>query len=206
MTSFSVSNTAAPVAHRQSGVVMVTALLILLVFTLVAVMSMDSTQLGYQMSTNYAYSETSFNASESGRKAMADIIDEVIYERSWDAPRSLPAFANLKASGNFEFAAVETAAEIASPWKGMRNSSNIDLSLSVTEGSKKVLAADVAMVQGVKRKLAGSSLATHQGYEGLGKSVAKGGYAMYIEMRSLGDGPRNAASLTASEYRSIIAN
>ena len=51
-----------------------------------------------------------------------------------------------------------------------------------------------------------AGLAMIAGYEGLGKAAAKGGASVFFELRSVGNGPQNVDSVTASDYRSVITN
>ena len=72
-----------PLRNAQSGVILITGLILLFVIAIAAVTSMQISNLDYKMATNTAFKNQSFQASESGRIAAGDAINQFIYDRTW---------------------------------------------------------------------------------------------------------------------------
>jgi len=69
--------------HRQSGFVLVTALIFLVVLTLIGVVATKNTTLGLKMSRNFLEKTQTFEAAETARIKADDLLDAATYNRGW---------------------------------------------------------------------------------------------------------------------------
>ena len=69
--------------HRQRGFVLVTALIFLVVLTLIGVVATKNTTLGLKMSRNFLEKTQTFEAAETARVKADDLLDAATYNRGW---------------------------------------------------------------------------------------------------------------------------
>ena len=69
--------------HRQHGFVLVTALIFLVVLTLIGVVATKNTTLGLKMSKNFLEKTQTFEAAETARVKIDDLVDSATYNRGW---------------------------------------------------------------------------------------------------------------------------
>ena len=67
--------------RNQQGAVLLASLLILVAITLVSVTSMQSGIQEYRIAGNMVFGERAFQASETGRGRVSQILDEHLFER-----------------------------------------------------------------------------------------------------------------------------
>ena len=195
-------------SHTQRGYVLITSLIFLTILTLVGVSSMQSSTLEYQVSTNQAFTERAFQSSDTGRKALADIVHAHVYERGWD---------NVSI-GSLEILDKDSSGSGDSFWNGNSESANtlssggtlttdarfiIDLNGDGDGIDSNEIESDIAVYRSKEVQPPGAGLAMVAGYRGLGKSSASGGGHIYYEIRSTGRSASNAQSVTVSEYRAV---
>ena len=148
------------------------------------------------MSANTIYHEEAFNNSEGGRIAVGEIVDSHVYERNWS---------DVKVPTNLTI--VDDTANLMD---GNGNAENpIGQTTDLTKDlvfSDSSINADIYVLSGATEVNSGSGSAMLAGYEGLGKSMAKGGVSLYFEMRSVGQGNQNAKATTTSDYKSVVVN
>lgn len=69
--------------RRHSGFVLVTALIFLVVLTLIGVVATKNTTLGLKMSRNFLEKTQTFEAAETARVKADDLLDAATYNRGW---------------------------------------------------------------------------------------------------------------------------
>ena len=185
--------------QHQSGFVLITGLILLIIIAIAAIASMEMSNLDYRMASNSAFKEQSFQASETGRIAAGDAVNQFIYERSWDGVTVHPGisfastFSPLSANGDSEnlFSSGSLAKDM-------------DFDIASTSAIEKIN-SDIYIIRAPSAAAAiGGGLQQLAGYRGAGKGVASSGSAIYFELRSKGLGNGGAETTTASEYRSFI--
>ena len=69
--------------YRQHGFVLITALIFLVVLTLIGVVATKNTTLGLKMSHNFQDKMMTFEGSETARVKVDDLLDAVTFNRGW---------------------------------------------------------------------------------------------------------------------------
>jgi len=183
-----------PNYHHQSGFVLITGLILILVVTIVTVSSMQSTNLDYKISSNEAFKDIAFQSSESGRTAAGVGISDYLESRSFTGITGLShdsdydPYSDLVASGED---LLDTS------------SLTVDLEFNLSATDIEDIEADINVLKAPAVSAKKSALQQLSGYEGLGKSAAEGGTHIIFEIRSTGYGPSRAAAVTASEFKVI---
>src|SRR5579859_6561716 len=67
----------------QRGFVLVTALIFLVMLTLIGVVATKNTTLGLKMSRNFLVKTQTFEAAETARVKVDDVLDSATYWRGW---------------------------------------------------------------------------------------------------------------------------
>lgn len=83
-------------SRRQSGFVLVTALIFLVVLTLIGVVATKNTTLGLKMSRNFLEKTQTFEAAETARVKADDLLDAATYNRGW--PSGSPYYGSVTPS------------------------------------------------------------------------------------------------------------
>ncbi len=192
---------------RQQGAVLITALMFLTVLTLVGVISMQSTSMDYQMSTNAVLRDRAFHFSENGREAMGSVIDDHLFERGWTANVTLPTGLNIANANKDLYNGNDTGESLADASSltvdaTHRLDGNGDGDFTDGEDSNSAIIVYKTQTQWA----AGAGTAMAAGYEGLGKAAAAGGVHVFFELRSRGTTVAGAQATTATEYRAILKN
>lgn len=182
------------IGSRQTGAVLATALLILLVLTLVAVTAMDSSNLSFRMSVNSTYHDQSFNNSESARISSTSVLQEYLYEGEWTNV-ILPTGLSVAAGGG---ELIEANGDTEDRY--LNSSLQKDLQFS-SQG----ITADIYVLRGpTVLNSAGAGSAQWKGYGGTGVAAgASGGAYKFYEFRSVGTNKSGAQSWTASDYKYV---
>ena len=188
-----------PIKKNQNGFVLITGLILLIIIAIAAIASMEMSNLDYRMATNSAFKAHSFQASETGRIAAGDAVNQFIYERSWSEVATHPGISIISGfSPLAENAASENLFNATTLIKDM----NFTVAGTTTIES---VDADIYVVRAPSAAAAaGGGLQQLAGYRGAGKGAAASGSAIYFELRAKGAGNGGAETTTASEYRSFI--
>ncbi len=192
---------------RQRGAVLITALMFLTVLTLVGVVSMQSTSMDYQMSTNAVLQDRAFYFSENGREAMGSVIDDHLFDRGWSTNVILPTGLTIADTskdlynGNDAGESLANAASLTFD-ATHRLDGNDDGDFTDGEDSN----SQIIVYKTQTQWAAGAGTAMAAGYEGLGKAAAAGGLHVFFELRSRGTTVAGAQATTAAEYRAILKN
>lgn len=215
------------IALRQRGAVLLTGLMFLLVLSIVAAVTMQGTTLEVRMATNNAVHLQAFEASEGLRIVSGRLLDEHVFHRGW--PTTMPG--GIVESGRF---AADMPTDMTIADHDTDDDADL-LYLQNTEGADYLQTAglfdlaedmnwcvsnpdsgncddksDISAVAAIYRTRAalteGTGAAMIAGYEGLGVGTAGGGGSLFFEIRSTGNAPVNARSVTGSEYRHIVRN
>lgn len=201
----------AKVRHSHRGIVLVSSMVLLFVLTIVAVSGMQSTTGDFRMSRNLAFKERSFQSSESGRNAFSSVLTAHVFERGWPASIILPAGLSILDKDNLngpdnlylsnglgENLLVPSSLTTDATYT-LDNNGDLDFD----DGGD--INASIVVYQLQSGTATGSGTAISSGYEGLGKSLASGGFHVYFELRSRGMTSANAQSTTATGYR-VVTN
>ena len=182
------------VMNKQCGAVLAIALLMLLVMTILCVSAMESSSLNFKMSANSIYLEEAFNHSESVRNISAQIIDDYLYEESWED-------INLPTGLEIDGANIGIA-QISDSREKLIDKDSIIKDLSYQHMG---IRGDVYILKGgTSHNYHGASAAQLNGYSGTGVSAGgSGGTFTYYEIRSKGVGRSGSVAWTASDYRYV---
>ena len=179
---------------KQRGAVLAVSLLLLLVLTLVAVTSMDGTNMSFKMSANNVYHDEAFNNSESTRVASTSVLYEYLKEGAWvdvNMPNGLAVF-----PGNGRLDEVNGDDEDRLDYGTLLPDLVFDD--SGMTGQTSVLTGLTSLND------KGGSISQYKGYSGAGNSAgAAGGSYKFYEFRSVGTSKSNANARTASDYKYV---
>lgn len=186
-------------ARHQKGFVLITGLVLLVVIAIAAITSVEITNLDYKMASNLAFKEQSFQASESGRAAAGDAVNQYAYDRSWDG---LTLHSGVSFSSGFNPLAPNATTENLFSQSSLVK--DIDFTIAKSTNTSPV-DADVYILRSPNAvAAAGGGIQQLSGYKGAGKGIASSGSAIYFELRAKGMGSGSAQTTTASEYRTLI--
>lgn len=185
--------------QKQSGFVLITGIIFLVVIAVAAISSMEISNLDYKMATNSAFKDHSFQASETGRITSGDAVNQFAYERSWDST-------DLHSAISFDtaFNPLAQNANTENLFKGETLDKDMTFAVSKSDDVAEINADIFIMRAPGVASLAGMGTQQFSGYEGAGKGIATSGSAIYFELRSRGTGNGGAETITASEYRTFI--
>lgn len=207
------------VTHRlQSGYVLVTALILLLVLTLVAISTMDFTTTETRMVSNATVRSRALESSEAIRGISGSLLDAYIYNRGW--PESVGGTIDNDTFNTTIPSGLTIADVNNSLYTGNSASENIfnpatltnDISFSVdgngdgdyTDDIDVQATLSVFKLNTVSNPGAGTCQVC--GYEGTGKSAAASGASIYFDLRATGVSANGARVVTNSEYRYVVRN
>ncbi len=212
-------------ARREHGMVLVTALILLAVLTLVAVVAMRTTTLDLHMTTNAMLKARAFEGSEGARVQMPDLLDDHVYYRGWPGGHAVggtgpddfelpPAVAsitdlvvdiskNLYEGNDFLYIGDYADAQRDITY---RADGDGDSSVSGNSPTPEDIAADIFITKLASIAATGSATSMVSGYEGYGKGSAAGGSYVLFDMRSRGHAANRTESLTGSDVRVVVRN
>ncbi len=192
---------------KQSGAILVTALIFLTVLTLVGVTTLKGTALEYQVTMNNVFQTRAFFSSESARTAFTEVLDDHVYYRNW-SDVTLPVGLSLIDSEKDLFVENDSG-EAPTMNSGILST---DATMRINGDGRPGYASggdikgDVSVYKTRVAIANGSGAAMVSGYMGLGKSSANGGAAIFFEVRSTGESALGATAITGSEYRALVVN
>ena len=198
--------------RNQQGAVLLASLLILVAITLVSVTSMQSGIQEYRIAGNMVFGERAFQASETGRGRVSQILDEHLFERDWPATLTIPSGVTIldkDSDGNKDMLYTENGAgedinDVSTLIKDVEV--RIDGNGDGDYTDKNDIQTDLYVYKARVQFGTGSGAAMMSGYEGLGKGAAAGGGQVYYELRSQGLGTGSAEAWTSSDFMGIIKN
>lgn len=198
--------------------VLVTALILLAILTLIAIVAMRSTTLDLRMTTNAMLKARAFEGSEGARVQVPDPLDDHVFYRGWPgtavgtiAPGDfdIPSELTIVITSNlYEELEGTDMGDYADGKRDMTYRADGDGSGGVTEKSPSPedISADIFISNLGTINAAGSATAMVSGYEGYGKGSAAGGSYVLFDLRSRGHAASRTEALTGSDVRVVVRN
>jgi hypothetical protein len=183
---------------NQRGIALVSALLMLLVLSLMAfALSMDST-MNVRIAGFQRLKARSFGFADSGLMASSDLLEDNIYEAGWDASGGDIAYPNL--SG--DYVGTLLIKKDQGTFYLMDNPGD-DGEGETTMAMTGDIQANVAIQKLVSKFATGGALQVAAGYSGVGKSLAAGGTHILYNIHSTGVEQDGTSSDVAMHYRVV---
>jgi len=222
MTNFTSSS-----SNRSEGYALITALIFLVVLTLVALTATKSTTLELRMSANNAMRTEALEASEAPRVMVSRLVDVHTFNRGW--PKEMPGGEGAGIVDKEEFA-YDLPAGLAikdnngdgrpDDWFASNSESPLPFDpLNLTtdalfqrnagaSGQSDFNVASLLAVYKLRTDInPGAGAAMISGYEGTGKGAAGSGGAVFFLVQSKGNDPtKQGVSVTGADYRHVIRN
>lgn len=216
---------------KQSGYALITAIIFLVVLTLVALTSLRSSGLELRMGSNFALRTESFESSDSPRLIAGRLLDLHTFNRGW--PVSL---GGQVPNGEFDFTVptgfalpatvtdwyinnADEAANCETPFLSaggtpcaLLTDASYNRNVAAAGQSPYVVRSEFSIFKVRVDLNPGAGTAMLAGYEGTGKSVASSGGRIFYYVQSTGrDGAALAAdtesqSRTGAMFRHVIRN
>jgi hypothetical protein len=183
-------------ASGQRGMALVSALLLLLVVSLLAVgLSMDSS-MDVRLAAYQKFQARAFGFAESGLNVGADVLESNYDDSGWE---DAPPFSFPHLSTEFDGTLDILANGLPTGTFFLDENPDENLTMTMTGD----IASNV-IVQRVNGQLnKGSAMQVAAGYAGVGKGLGGGGaYAMY-NIQSIGSDADNCKTCVASNYRML---
>lgn len=211
-----------PMHSHQQGIVLVTALVLLVVITLVAISASRGTTLDLQMTTNGTLKARAFESAEGGRAALVEVLDQHVFNAGqWpqgaDGSAStpglpvssgfvLPPGLNVERVGDVLYASDNAAlGDLSASTRDMRFRQGVTPASGQTEPNAPLqMWSDVFVTRIGVVSAPGSDFAASQGYEGLGKAAAGAGTRLLFDARVKGAAQDRARSTTGSAIRIVV--
>lgn len=175
----------------ESGMALISALLLLLVVSLLAVgLSMDSS-MDIRGAAYQRFRARSFGAAESGMMAASDILESNIDDSGWDpGPIQFPHLSSdydglLTILGDGSFYLDENLLEVRT--------------MTMTGD----ISAGVTIQKGVTVAGKGGAMQVAAGYAGMGKGLGGGGAHILYNIEAIGTDADNCSSCVAMDYRVV---
>ncbi len=184
-------------AKTQSGYVLITGLVLILVITIVTTSSMQGSNLDYKISSNSVFKDIAFQSSESGRTAAGEGISFYMYNREFSG-HGVPG---LTYTENYD-----PKTDRITDTENLYSTDTLtaDMFFDVSDSTIENMEADISVVKAQGVDTGKSGIQQLSGYKGAGKSAAAGGVHLVYEIRSKGIvANTKAVAVTASEYRII---
>lgn len=176
----------------ESGMALISALLLLLVVSLLAVgLSMD-TSMDIRGAAYQRFRARSLGAAESGMMASSDILESNIDESGWDATPPFE-FPNLSA----EYVGTLDIVDSGSFY--LEDNPTGDVTMTMTGD----INADVIIQKGVGKLAEGGALQVAAGYAGMGKGLGGGGAHILYNICATGKDSDNIETSVAMNYRVV---
>ncbi len=208
-------------ARSEHGMVLVTALILLAVLTLVAVVAMRTTTLDLRMANNAMLKARAFEGSEGARVQVPDVLDKHVFYRGWPTTAvGMAAAAGFNIPSELDISIIEAKGNLYEEPRGadmgdyaagkqdMEYRSDGDGSGAVSDNSPtpQDISADQFITNLGSIKAAGSATAMVSAYEGFGKATAAGGSYSLFDLRSRGHAASRTEGLTGSDVRVVVRN
>ncbi len=180
--------------QRQSGYVLVTGLVFILIITVVTTSSMQSSNLDYKISSNEVFKNVAFQGSESGRIVAGENISHFVFYQEGATIAGLSYDSDYKGDIDKK----EDGEDLLDT-----STLNVDMRYDVSGSNVEPIAAEMISMKGTGAVSDRAGFQQLSGYEGLGKGAGNGGAQVIYEIRSIGYGGGSAVAVTATEYRVI---
>ena len=186
------------VASDERGMALISALLLLLVVSLLAVgLSMDSS-MDVRLAAYQKFRARAFGFAESGLMAGADILESNYSDSGWDNTSPFQ-FPHLSSEYDGELTIdPDSSADVTNTFYLQQNP-NEDRTMAMTVD----IAADVVVQKEVSKVTAGSAMQVAAGYAGVGKGLGGGGAQAIYNIQSTGFDANNCSTCVAMNYRLV---
>lgn len=187
-----------------SGFALITGLVFLMSVTVITLIVLQNTKVNYQLSSNEAFSENAFRASETGRIAIGSSVADYVYYRTW-SDIALPS--SLQVIDKDEDGTLDSPIDDNGGDENVYDMATLQKDMSYSWSSEELdasLDSDVYIIKTRRVLDSGAGAQQFSGYEGLGKGAGAGGGVIYFEFRSRGTGSAGANAITATDYRAKI--
>ncbi len=199
---------------RDRGMVLVTALVLLAVLTLVAVVAMRTTTLDLRMTTNTMLKARAFQNSEGARVQTPGPFDEHLFNQGWpDTLTGGTRPANLFTDLPDGLDIVDASKNLFDLDEGVKTwvmtyrlDGNADSEVKHKTPAPQDISADIHVTNLGASLASGASTAMVSGYEGLGKGSAGGGSYLIFDVQSEGYAANRTKATTGSDVRIAIKN
>jgi hypothetical protein len=214
-----------PPVQQQSGYALVTAMIFLIILTLVALIAIRTTGLEIKMGANNAMRIEALEASETPRTALGPLLDAHVFARGWPESAGGDVVDSLFAyTIPTQMTIAEDSSSAPRTWYAANSEVEADedyvfdpLHLDTDVTYSRNAAASGAPAYQITGKLsvfklrtdiaAGSGAAMVSGYEGVGKAAAAAGGNVFFYIQSEGRDPGTEARyVTGAVYRHVITN
>ena len=190
---------------NQRGLALVSALLMLVVLSLMAVgLSMD-TSMNVRIAGYQRLKARSFGFAESGLMASSDLLEDNIYEAGWDASGGDIDYPNLSGEyvGSLQIMQDQGGFYMEdNPGSDGEGDTTIRMSVDPDTNEADII-ADIAIQKLVAKTATGGALQVAAGYAGIGKSQAAGGTHILYNIRSTGIEVNGTVTEVAMHYRVV---
>jgi len=171
--------------ENEKGSVMVVALMVLVILTIIGIGANRTTTTDIQIAANQKFHKVAFYNADAGVYATPKLVSSAI-----------DTGANPTGTG---FTYVDTGTDVFFKELMGYNSNDSTADLSFAMGGESV---EVDVQRDRTENLAGGGAEFAAGAEGIGSGSA-GGFAIYYDLDSFGDGPNGATSNVGAEYRKV---
>ena len=212
----------------KRGFALITAMIFLVLLTLVALVALRGSGLEALVSGNNAQRAEAFESSEIARISISDVIDAHVYNRGWpnnltisgvtgtvpvEEFGSMPGGLALSSLGSWYSSNTEDTNTTAFPSGFTPDVMDRDASYTLAVGTTGAPAQIYADLYVYKLRVdlgTGTGAAMSQGYEGLGRGAAGGGGNMFFYVKSSGRDLKGSTSTsnydTSADFRYVIRN
>lgn len=217
---------------KYAGFALITALIFLVILTLVAITALRTSGLELRMGSNNALRTESFESSESPRLLLTQLLDVHTFNRGWpvsvgggipDGEFNYPFPVGLSLDSatpaNWYVNNVDEAGNCESPFRAagtaactLRTDASYRRDLAAGGEQPFVIRSDLSVFKLRVDLAPGAGTAMLAGYEGTGKSIASSGGRVFFYVRSSGrdaavaDAGTEARTDTGTLFRHVIRN
>ena len=185
------------VVSDERGMALISALLLLLVVSLLAVgLSMDSS-MDVRLAAYQKFKARAFGFAESGLMAGADILESNVADSGWDPPSPFE-FPHLSDDYVGTLLIDPDDSGVTGTFYLDKNP-NENTTMAMTGD----INADVITQNVVSKITSGSAMQVAAGYAGVGKGLGGGGAQVIFNIESTGTDAVNAAATVAMDYRMV---
>ncbi len=183
-------------ASGERGMALISALLLLLVVSLLAVgLSMDSS-MDVRLAAYQKFRARAFGFAESGMMAGADILESNVADSGWD---DTPPFVFPHLSAQYKGTLDILANGLANGTFYLDENANENQTMAMT-GDIEAAVITQKVVSGITK---GSAMQVAAGYAGVGKGLGGGGAHVIYNIQSTGTDASNATATVAMNYRMV---
>ncbi len=208
------------IERRERGMVLVTALILLAVLTLIAVVAMRTTTLDLRMGTNAMLKARAFESSEGARVQVPDPLDDHVFYRGWPGGDAVGNPGPDDFDMPSELVIVDVTRNLYAEVKGAdlgdysdsvrdmtyRVDGDASGAVSAKNPTPADISSDIYITNLGAVAAAGSATSMVSGYEGFGKGTAAGGSHLMFDLRARGHAANRTEGITGSHVRVLVRN